>query len=313
MCEKAAKKGDTIAIEALKGIKEVMDETRGDMYLEYPCHSPDRKRWFGMRAMKFDSDEPMVVIAHMDISERKLAEEERERTTADIILRHKALEQFSYIVSHNLRAPVANILGITAIVQKDDLEPEIKIEFMDALFESIKKLDTVILDLNDILNVKHGVSEKSELVRFSQLAGDIYASINNIIEKEKAVITWDFSGIDEMLTLKSYLHSIFYNLISNSLKYRRPDIPPVIKITSRKTGNKIVLQFKDNGMGIDLEQKGEQVFGLYKRFHTGSAEGKGMGLYMVKTQVETLGGKIRLKSAVNKGATFTIEFENNQL
>ena len=125
------------------------------------------------------------------------------------------------------------------------------------------------------------------------------------------MLLFDFSEVDEMLTVKSYLHSIFYNLISNSLKYHQPGIPPEIEIRSHKLGNKIELLFKDNGMGIDMKAKGAQVFGLYKRFHSVSAEGKGMGLYMVKTQVESLGGKISIESGVNAGTTFKIEFETD--
>ncbi|HYV94396.1 MAG TPA: ATP-binding protein [Chitinophagales bacterium] len=109
--------------------------------------------------------------------------------------------------------------------------------------------------------------------------------------------------------MKNYLHSIFYNLISNSLIYRKHDIPPVIKIKSHKLKDTIELLFKDNGMGIDLEKNGNQVFGLYKRFHSKNTDGKGMGLYMVKTQVEALGGKISIESEVNKGTTFKIEFK----
>ena len=72
--------------------------------------------------------------------------------------------------------------------------------------------------------------------------------------------------------------------------------------------NKLQLIFTDNGMGIDLRKKGADVFGLYKRFHE-NIEGKGMGLYMVKTQIETLGGKINIESEENKGTKFIIEFE----
>jgi signal transduction histidine kinase len=129
-----------------------------------------------------------------------------------------------------------------------------------------------------------------------------------LFDKNNIVINCDFSEIDEFLTLKSYLYSIFYNLISNSIKYRQQLIPGIIDIKSRLVKEKIELIFTDNGMGIDLQKKGEEVFGLYKRFHT-DIEGKGMGLFMVKTQVETLGGKISIQSEVNKGTEFTIEFE----
>ncbi|MBK6447076.1 MAG: hypothetical protein IPF81_17770 [Bacteroidetes bacterium] len=98
----------------------------------------------------------------------------------------------------------------------------------------------------------------------------------------------------------------FHNLIINSIKYNRKGIPPIIEISSLKTDSGIVLQFKDNGLGIDLSKKGDQVFGLYKRFHA-SVERKGMGLFMTKTQVETLGGRITVESEVNIGSTFKIE------
>ena len=70
----------------------------------------------------------------------------------------------------------------------------------------------------------------------------------------------------------------------------------------------VELSFSDNGKGIDLEKRGGQVFGLYKRFHT-DIEGKGMGLFMVKTQVETLGGKVGMTSEVNRGTKITLEFD----
>src|SRR4029078_2155378 len=107
-----------------------------------------------------------------------------------------------------------------------------------------------------------------------------------------------------MLTIKSYLHSIFYNLISNSLKYRQPGLSPVIEIKSRKLKDKIMLLFKDNGLGINLQKRGDQVLGLYKCFHTDQAEREGIVLYMVKAQVESIGRKISITSEVNKGTEF---------
>jgi len=243
-----------------------------------------------------------------DITARKNAELERLKMTTDLIQRNKDLEQFSYIVSHNLRAPVANIIGLSAAVQSETLDSDLKKEVMEGLSISVKRLDDMIIDLNNILQINTEVSQKKEIVHFSKIANDIYSSIKNLIDERKAVIVWDFSEVEEMRSVKSYIQSIFLNLISNSLKYRRPDIPPLIEIKSCKLNDKIELTFKDNGMGIDLKKEGDQVFGLYKRFHTSEAEGKGIGLYMVKTQVETIGGKISISSEVNKGTVFKIEF-----
>ena len=104
------------------------------------------------------------------------------------------------------------------------------------------------------------------------------------------------------------MHSIFNNLIRNSIKYRNPDQQPLITIKSTKENGKIILTFKDNGLGIDLNKHGTKVFGLYKRFHT-HLKGKGIGLFMVKAQVEALGGQITIASEINKGTEFTIIFE----
>jgi signal transduction histidine kinase len=83
-------------------------------------------------------------------------------------------------------------------------------------------------------------------------------------------------------TIRDYLYSIFYNLIQNSVKYRRADQPPSITITSHRHKDHLILRFKDNGKGIDLNKYSDRVFGLYKRFDF-STEGKGLGLFMVKT------------------------------
>ena len=104
------------------------------------------------------------------------------------------------------------------------------------------------------------------------------------------------------------MHSIFYNLITNSIKYKQPGLPLVCEIKSKLLDNTVQLLFKDNGIGIDLKKTGDQIFELYKRFHIGATEGKGMGLFMVKTHVESLGGHISVASEVNVGSEFKIEF-----
>ena len=251
-----------------------------------------------------------VMGSFVDITERKNYEREREKITSDLLQRNKDLEQFTYIVSHNLRAPVANILGITDLLQNGSLDKKDGEMMLGDLGTSVTRLDTVIKDLNYILQVKRDITESKEIIKFSRLVDEIKASIASQIKKENAEIVYNFMEADEMHTLKSYIYSVFFNLISNSIKYRQPKLNPVIEITSARINNKIILTFKDNGLGIDLKRKGDQVFGLYKRFHT-HAEGKGMGLYMVKTQVEIMGGNISIASEVNKGTIFTIEFDNH--
>jgi PAS domain S-box-containing protein len=269
--------------------------------------------WYSMRLSPVSDNKNKIIGALMaitDITPRKVSELEREKITTDLVQRNKDLEQFAYIVSHNLRAPLANIMGFSeAMDSLEELDEESRKQVLYGLSHSVHRLDNVILDLNQILQVKRQISEMREIIKFSEVADDVKNDIHNLIQNENVTIKTDFSAVDELFSLKSYIQSIFYNLMSNSIKYRQPDVPPVIEINSSKTDKKIILIFKDNGLGIDLAKRGDQVFGLYKRFHT-QVEGRGMGLFMVRTQVETLGGKISINSEVNKGTTFTIEFNS---
>ena len=245
-----------------------------------------------------------------EITELKQIESERSKMIADIIQRNKDLEQFSYIVSHNLRSPVANIMGITEVLQYPELNNGDKLSMINDLNVCVNKLDEVIRDLNFVLQIKAKQGYKNESVKFSKILEDIINSIYIAVKNEKVQIFYNFDQVDELYSLKSYIHSIFYNLISNSIKYRQPGLNPIIEIKSELNNNKIHLTYKDNGMGIDLAKSGQYVFGLYKRFHS-HVDGKGMGLFMVKTQIESLGGKISVESEVNKGTTFHIELNSN--
>jgi PAS domain S-box-containing protein len=308
-CEKAAESGDNLAKIVLQGMKDVLDEKQKLFYYEYPCDSPTEKRWFSIRVMKFEGEEHLIITLHTDITDRKKEEQEKEIITKDLIRRNRNLEQFSYIISHNLRAPVANILGFAELLKIENSDPGLIIDTMKGMSVAAKNMDLVIRDLNEILNVSSAVSENKAVVHFQDLVEDISLSIDNLIKKENVIIRSDFKSVDNMLSIKTYLYSIFYNLILNSIKFHKPDIRPLIEIKSVRTLNGLQLIFKDNGMGIDLEKHQNNLFGLYKRFHL-QVEGKGMGMFMVKTQVETLGGKISVSSEVNKGTEFTIEFGN---
>jgi len=249
-----------------------------------------------------------ILMSITNITGRKTIEIERDNLLEDITLRNKDLEQFAYIVSHNLRGSVANILGTTNILEDDELEDEEKKFVLAGLNTSAKKLEVVINDLSSIVQVKQLVNEKKQKVVFAELVSDIVSTLPAAMYNDEVKIVTDFSMVGEMLSVKSYLHSIFYNLISNSIKYKKTNEPVQIEISSALTNTTLRLIFKDNGSGLDLEKIGDKAFGLYKRFHA-DIEGKGMGLFMVKTQVETLGGNIKLNSEPGKGCEFIIDFK----
>ncbi len=264
-------------------------------------------RWYNSLLTDKDGNIETIMSIIRDVTDLWKAELQKEQMASDLVKRNNELEQFTYIVTHNLRSPVASLIGLTEILSEFELRDDERKEIVSGISQSAGRLDEVIRDLNDILHLKNNQDDKKEKVIFSMLVNEIERGIEQDFNSGKYVIETDFSSVDEHYTLKNYMVSIFSNLISNSIKYRRQEVIPVIKIKSEVDGRRMVLTFNDNGMGFDVDKNNDQLFGLYKRFHH-HVEGKGLGLYMVKNQVETLGGKISVASELNKGTEFKIEF-----
>jgi PAS domain S-box-containing protein len=294
-------------------VKENIEKVLGGQSLEYEVQKPDLDgtcKWYFVKMNPILADKNDVYgicIAVEDITQTKEAEIEKEKMTFDLLQRNKDLEQFNYIVSHNVRSHVANIAGICGLLNDESCSADADTHdtFWQQLCASVENLDVVLKDLNSILQIRKEIKEFNEEVQFSKLVRVIKESIACQIHSTGAVISTNFSEVEAIIGVKSYLYSIFYNLITNSIKYRKPGERPLISITSKAENGSVKLIFKDNGLGINMERKGDQLFKLYKRFHE-HVEGKGMGLFMTKTQVESLGGTINIESKVNEGTVITI-------
>ena len=239
-----------------------------------------------------------------DITHQKLMELEREKMINEMVQRNRDLEQFSFIVSHNIRSPISTLLGLTSMMEYELSEDE-KEALVKGIKQSATKLDTVIRDVNDILNVKKELLQSKVNIKLNLLVNSVMGDIQGMINKSSAKIDVDFSAIDSVNTVSPYLYSIFLNLISNGIKYAKLEVAPEIKIWTEKKEDLIFIYFSDNGIGIDLKKNKEHIFGLYKRFNL-EIEGKGMGLFMVKTQVAALNGTIEVESEPGVGTTFKI-------
>jgi len=289
-------------------IKELLEKVAGGETISYEIsyqRSDGTAQWNNVRWLNVKAKNNQnwgFILANKDITETKTAALERERITADLIQHIKDLEQFTYIISHNLRAPVANIIGLSEMLMEEELNQAEKQEVVERVSLSIKNMDVVIQDLNHILQARQLTNEKKEKVYFADLVNAIKTSINSTVVGKKVQFNCQFD-VDSIFSIRSYLYSILYNLTSNSIKYCKIEIPPVIIIESHLVKNKVEVRFKDNGKGIDLHKNAAELFGLYKRFDT-TTEGKGMGLFMVKTQVEAMGGTIKVKSKLGEGTEF---------
>ncbi|AYB32060.1 two-component regulator propeller domain-containing protein [Chryseolinea soli] len=243
------------------------------------------------------------------LSRNETLEEEVKDRTKDLIEYNQQLEQFAFISAHNLRAPVARILGLGNILGFVRKNPEEEKSVIDKIIFATQELDTVVKDLSSILDLRNN---NTSFITNISLEEELKLT-KGILEKEiretSASIIEDFSRAPFIRTLKPYLDSILVNLIGNAIKYRHLDRRPIIQIKSEIIENQICLTICDNGMGIDLLSYKEKLFTFYSRFHN-HVEGKGMGLYLVKTQVVALGGKIEVESEIDQGTTFKILFKN---
>jgi len=247
-----------------------------------------------------------ILIVGVNVSEEKRLEKERDRIIEDLSARNNDLQQFTHIISHNLRAPVANILGLSRLLNEGEIPEEEKDSIISRIENSSSRLDEVIQDLNKIIQIRREINEIREPLDLENIIREVMTGIDFQIREANAQISINMiPNPIQIITVKSYLISVFYNLISNSLKYSQPNITPKIWIDAKKVGSTVEITYKDNGLGIDVSRQGAKVFGLYQRFHL-HKEGKGLGLYLTKTQIELLGGTISLESEMNKGVKFTI-------
>ncbi|SIS74247.1 PAS domain S-box-containing protein [Zobellia uliginosa] len=240
------------------------------------------------------------------MAERKIlkAKEDLEILTKELTAQNHQLADFTQITSHNLRAPVSNLNSLLEIYKLMDDEEERK-ELFEKFEIVIGHLTLTLNTLVEALSVKNHTSIERSEIFLSETLHKTREIFTAEISRTKAVVKGDFSEVDSVHYNKIYLESIFQNLIGNALKYRSSERAPLIEISSEIHNGNVLLKFKDNGLGIDLNRHGHKMFGLNKVFHN-HPEAKGIGLFMTKTQVEAMGGKIAVSSKVNEGSTFSI-------
>jgi signal transduction histidine kinase/tetratricopeptide (TPR) repeat protein len=245
------------------------------------------------------------------LSYNKNLEIEIEKRTKEIKITNKELlhynnqlEQFAFTVSHNLRGPIARLLGLTNLIRMSPGSDDLNF-LLTKIDQNSRDIDDIIRDLTKILNVKNN-ERLTESIDLTERVDKAIFRLETAINESNAIITSDFSEVNTLASVSSCIDSIFYNLISNGIKYRSRERACYIEVKSAQKQGFVELYVKDNGMGIDLEKYGHQLFGLYKRFTTHITDGRGLGLYLVKAEVESLHGTIEVESVLDQGTTFKI-------
>ncbi len=251
------------------------------------------KLWLEVRA--FPSKEGLSVY-FSDVTEKVKSQKELYRQNKD-------LQQFTYIVSHNLRAPLANAMGLVDLLgSQDKTTPDFDLTLAN-LETSVHQLDAVLRDINTILSIR----DKQDVAGPEQVPlADVVRQACQNLEELHGECALDIPADLRVTANRAYLYSIFFNLLSNAVKYRSPERALRVDVVAAAApGQGVRISVADNGSGFDLKKAGPDVFHLYKRFHAGQS-GRGMGLYLVKTHVETMGGSIEVRSTVNVGTQFIL-------
>ncbi|MCC5923842.1 MAG: PAS domain-containing sensor histidine kinase, partial [Crocinitomicaceae bacterium] len=240
---------------------------------------------------------------HQDISEAMESKEELKRLLQTTQLQNEKQNQFTSILSHNLKSHGAAIIGLSELLMHDF--PELaENQMFQLLLKGANDLNDTIDDVNEILKIKKD-DDLYKQVSIAQLIEKILSSFQFHIQNANLEVHNNIDKAIKIWTIEPYLSSVIQNLITNAIKFKREDNGAFLKITYQKDGGCHVLLFEDNGLGINLEKHGKDIFGLYKTFH-GFEDSKGLGLYMSKQHVEILGGTLSVSSAEKIGSTFKI-------
>lgn len=301
---------DCFGVERWTFVNAILSDVVRGNYRSYEVKysQPDHtEKWYYARYFPVAHNDGKiygVILAISDITERKISEQRTLELVDNLQKRNNDLSQFAYIVSHNLRSPIAKLIGLMDVLRQEAGSDNLLAQTAWYAEREVSNLDKIIEDLNVIITVRDAGNSTREEIDLPLMIGQITESLGSDPELNMRLNA--SLNIRTIFTVRGYLYSILHNLISNAIKYRSPDRPLELTIASSEQEQYICIQVKDNGQGIDLEHNRDKIFGLYKRFHGQHIPGRGLGLYMAKTQVETLGGKIVVESVLGEGSVFYI-------
>lgn len=247
-----------------------------------------------------------IVTVCQDITLRHESEQ-RTQTLATVLMQRNAeLQQFAYITSHNLRAPVMNLVSLMGFYDRERPETPANESIVEKIDQSVQRLHETLNDLLDIVDIKDPERPRASWQRVEDAYQYVSQSIGEQLLRSEAVVQTDFA-VEDVYFSGAYLKSILLNLLTNAIKYRSPACPLRVRLRTYREPGWVIMEVADNGLGIDLAKNGHRLFRMYERLQE-EGDGKGLGLYMVRSQIEAFGGKVHVESVLNSGTTFYIYF-----
>ena len=253
---------------------------------------------------KLGGDISHFVSQVLDITPRKESEKRLNSLVEVTKQQNESLMNFAHIVSHNLRSHSTNMTMLAKFLTQEKEEKE-RQYLIGMLVNATDGLTETIHHLNEVVQVKTGTLEQIQSVNLLKILKTIEKNIDVLLLEKNVVPIIEVEPTHFVMGVPAYIESIFFNLFTNSIKYSSPKRKLEIIVSSEVVDNLVRVRFTDNGLGLDLERFGDKLFGMYKTFHE-NKDAKGIGLFITKNQVISMGGTIEVESILDKGATFII-------
>lgn len=263
--------------------------------------------WLHWTSMPSQEEQLVYAIAKV-ITHSKQIEKNKNALLSNLIEENNNFKHISYTISHDLRSPINNIITLFDYIDLHKITDEPTQESVVMLKKSSTHLKATVDNYIEYLNAKIPLPNKKTHLNLLEVLNKVCTSVETLITNSKAKIEVDFSELESIHFNEIYLESIFLNLITNAIKYSNVNTLPLIKISSRKHQQTDQLIIEDNGLGFNLSEDQDQLFSFSKKFHPHS-DSNGIGLYLVYNHIDNMGGKIEVKSELNKGTKFTLSFK----
>ncbi len=239
---------------------------------------------------------------HLDITERKEANEQLAEQNKNLTRMNEVLEDFVQIAAHDLRSPIGNLFALNELIANQNDEKK-RMELFSMFKPVTQRLQLTVDGLLEMVSLQMKEEVKAEKVAFE----NVWQELNEVLASEISAYNGDinvnFSEVPAINYIKIHLVSILKNLVSNAIKYSAKEKNELVQISTTRINDFVLLKITDTGIGIDLKKAGEKIFKPFRRF-TKKADGTGLGLYIIKTIIEKNGGYIEVESQPNKGSAF---------
>ena len=265
------------------------------------------KYWFELNITTvFDSNNNFInfVGVGRNVTSRIEKELELKRLLDVTSSQNNKLYNFTHIVSHNIRSHTSNLSMVIDVIESTENISE-KLSYFDLFKEGTEKLSETIEYLNEIITIQQKTNIEKTKIYLKHEIEKTKMALSLAIKESKITITDAIPDNLIVTAIPAYLDSILLNLFTNAIKYKSPERNPTLEIGYEIIDDYTILNFKDNGLGLDLKKNGHKLFGMYKTFH-GNEDAKGIGLFITKNQLEAMNGKIEIESEVDQGSNFKI-------